>query len=255
MRRLAALLLVWLAMLPAAWAEDLTVALSTHDIRIDSDFSGDTITIFGVIERDQSTVSRGAPYDIVVLVRGPNETVVARRKEPMLFVWVNRSSETFTAAPSYYALSSTRPLDDTAPPQLLEWLGLGFDNIPLHLEAPAEGSVDPDFREAFIRLRKDAGLYSEFVGGVDFIGTSNSVFRSTAWIPSNVPHGLYRVEVLLFSGGAFLAREEVDLNVTKVGFEQFMFEASHNNALLYGLACVLLALFSGWIAGVIFRRD
>ncbi len=29
-----------------------------------------------------------------------------------------------------------------------------------------------------------------------------------------------------------------------------MFEASHNNALLYGLACVLLALFTGWLAGV-----
>jgi len=254
MRRLAAFLVLLLAVLPAR-GEDLTIALDTHNIRIDSDFSGDTITVFGVIERDAFTVSRAAPYDVVVLVKGPNQTVVARRKEPLLFLWVNRSSETFTAAPSYYALSSTRPLDDIAPPQLLERLGLGFDNIQLHLEAPAEGKLDPAFRDAFIRLRKDAGLYSESVGGVDFIGTSNSVFRTAAWIPSNVPHGLYRVEVFLFSGGAFLAREEVDLNVTKVGFEQFMFEASHNRALLYGLACVLLALFSGWIAGVIFRRD
>lgn len=255
MRRLLAFLVLCLAIVPSARGEDLTIALSTHDVRIDSDFSGDTITVFGVIERDQATVTRGAPYDVVVLVRGPNQTVVARRKEPLLFVWVNRSSETFTAAPSYYALSSTRPLDEIAPPQLLARLGLGFDNIPLHLETPAQGDVDPDFRDAFIRLRKEAGLYSESVGGVDFIGTSNSVFRTAAWIPSNVPHGLYRVEVLLFSGGAFLARSEVDLNVTKVGFEQFMFEASHNNAVLYGLACVLLALFSGWIAGVIFRRD
>ncbi len=255
MRRVLAFLILAIAVLPQARAEDLTVALSASDIRIDSDFSGDTITVFGVIERDQATVSRGAPYDLVVLIKGPNQTVVARQKERLLFLWVNRSSETFTAAPSYYSLSSTRPLDEVAPPQLLERLGLGFDNITLHVVPPAEGRVDPDFREAFIRLRKEAGLYSEFVGGVDFIGTSNSVFRSTAWIPSNVPHGLYKVEVLLFSGGAFLAREEVDLHVTKVGFEQFMFEASHNNALLYGLACVLLALFSGWIAGVIFRRD
>ena len=80
------------------------------------------------------------------------------------------------------------------------------------------------------------------------------MFRSAAWIPSNAPDGRYIVEVYLFSGSVFLAKEQAVLNVTKVGFEQFMFEASHNNALLYGLACVLLALFTGWLAGVVFRR-
>ncbi len=253
-RLLAALLALPFFSFPAA-AESLTIALSTSDIRIDSDFSGDAITIFGVIERDAAAVSRIMPYDIAVLVRGPTESVVARRKEPLLFLWVNRSSEIFTAAPSYYALSSTRPLDEIATPETLQRFGLGFDNIPLHVAEPAERATDPDFRDAFIRLRKQSGLYSEFAGGVDFIGTSASVFRSAAWIPSNAPDGRYTVEVYLFAGEVFLAHRQATLNVTKVGFEQFMFEASHNNALLYGLACVLLALFTGWLAGVIFRRD
>jgi uncharacterized protein (TIGR02186 family) len=253
-RLLAALAALPLLSLPAM-AESLTIALSTSDIRIDSDFSGDAITIFGVIERDAASVSRGAPYDIAVLVRGPTESVVARRKEPLLFLWVNRSSETFTAAPSYYALSSTRPLDEIATLPTLKRFGLGFDNIPLQVAEAAESATDPEFRDAFIRLRKEAGLYSEFAGGVDFIGTSNAVFRSAAWIPSNAPDGRYTVEVFLFSGEAFLSHRQATLNVTKVGFEQFMFEASHNNALIYGLACVLLALFTGWLAGVIFRRD
>jgi uncharacterized protein (TIGR02186 family) len=220
---LAATLAALVALAGPAAAEHLVIALSTSDIRIDSDFTG--------------------------------ETVVARRKEPLLFLWVNRSSETFTAAPSYYALSSTRPLDEIAAPQTLRRFGLGFGNIPLHVAEPGEGAIDPEFRDAFIRLRKSAGLYSEFAGGVDFIGASETVFRSAAWIPSNAPDGRYTVEVFLFSGQAFLAHQQATLNVTKVGFEQFMFEASHNNALLYGLACVLLALFTGWLAGVIFRRD
>src|SRR5690606_27696726 len=118
-RLLAALAAILFAAAPAA-AEHLIVALNTSDIRIDSDFTGDAITVFGVIERDEATVSRGSPYDVAVLVRGPNETVVARQKEPLLFLWVNRSSETFTAAPSYYAISSTRPLDEMATPQTLE---------------------------------------------------------------------------------------------------------------------------------------
>lgn len=255
MRRLLSALAALLALAAPAAAEQLVIALSTSDIRIDSDFTGDAITLFGVIERDEATVSRASPYDVAVLVRGPTEPVVARRKEPLLFLWVNRSSETFTAAPSYYALSSTRPLDEMAAPQTLRRFGLGFDHIPLQVAETAEAATDPEFREAFIRLRKEAGLYSEFAGGVDFIGASDSVFRSAAWIPSNAPDGRYTVEVFLFSGEAFLAHQQATLNVTKVGFEQFMFEASHNNAILYGLACVLLALFTGWLAGVIFRRD
>lgn len=255
MRRLGATLVALALLTAPAVAERLTIALSTMDIRIDSDFTGDAITVFGVIERDAAAVSRAAPYDVAVLVRGPVESVVARRKEPLLFLWVNRSSETFTAAPSYYALSSTRPLDEIATPQLLRRFGLGFRNIPLQVAEAAEARTDPEFRDAFIRLRKEAGLYSEFAGGVDFIGSSELVFLTAAWIPSNAPDGRYTVEVFLFSGSAFLAREEATLNVTKVGFEQFMYEASHNQALFYGLACVLLALFTGWLAGVIFRRD
>ena len=255
MRRLGAALAALLGLAAPAAAEQLTIALSTSDIRIDSDFTGDAITIFGVVERDAATVSRAAPYDIAVLVSGPTQAVVARRKEPLLFLWINRSSETFTAAPSYYALSSTRPLDEIATPPLLRRFGLGFANIPLQVSDAAEARTDPEFRDAFIRLRKETGLYSEFAGGVDFIGTSDTVFRTAAWIPSNAPHGRYTVEVFLFSGSAFLAYQQATINVTKVGFEQFMFEASHNNALLYGLACVLLALFTGWLAGVVFRRD
>ena len=255
MRRLGAALAALLLVTASAAAEHLTIALSTSDIRIDSDFSGDAITIFGVIERDQATVTRAAPYDIAVLVRGPTEAVVARRKEPLLFLWVNRSSETFTAAPSFYALSSTRPLDEIATPHALRRFGLGFDNIPLQVAEPAVSQTNPEFRDAFIRLRKETGLYSEFAGGVDFIGESELVFRTAAWIPSNAPDGRYTVEVFLFSGSAFLAHQQATLNVTKVGFEQFMYAAAHDRALYYGLACVLLALFTGWIAGVIFRRD
>lgn len=250
----AGLATLLLSALPAA-AEQLTIALSTNNIRIDSGFTGDALTVFGVIERDAATISRNSPYEIAVLVKGPTDTVVVRRKEPLLFFWVNRASETFTAAPSYYALNSTGPLDEIATPPLLARFGLGFANVPLQVAGAAEEATDPDFREAFIRLRKEAGLYTEFAGGVDFIGTSDSVFRTAAWIPSNAPDGRYTIEVYLFSGEVFLAHQQATLNVTKVGFEQFMFEASHNRALLYGLACVLLALFTGWLAGVVFRRD
>ena len=255
MRRLGVCLAaLFIATVPAS-AEHLIIALSTSDIRIDSDFTGNAITVFGVIERDAATVSRASTCDIAVVVRGPSEPVVARRKEPLLFLWMNRASMTFASAPTFYSVSSTRPLDEMATSTALHRFGIGFDSIELRTLESGDAETAAEFRKAFIRLRKEDGLYSEFAGGVDFIGTSESVFRSAAWIPSNAPDGRYIVEVYLFSGSVFLAKEQVVLNVTKVGFEHFMFEASHNNALVYGLACVLLALFTGWLACVVFRRD
>ena len=80
MRRLALSFAVLLfAIVPAA-AERLIIALSTSDIRIDSGFTGDAITVFGVIERDAATVSRASAYDVAVVVRGPSEPVVAPTK-------------------------------------------------------------------------------------------------------------------------------------------------------------------------------
>jgi hypothetical protein len=42
--------------------------------------------------------------------------------------------------------------------------------------------------------------------------------------------------------------------VRKSGFENFVYVMSRQQPLLYGIACVLLALGTGWLAGVVFRR-
>src|SRR5258707_3708613 len=97
------------------------------------------------------------------------------------------------------------------------------------------------------------GLYSEHIGGVLFIG--GTVFRSTIWIPANVPVGRYTVSVYLFSGNAFLADASDQFDITKTGFERYMFSISRSQSLLYGLGCVTVAPFTGWLAGVIFPLD
>ena len=147
--------------------------------------------------------------------------------------------------------------EEVATPPLLDRNQIGFDSIQFtYQDRPtANDPAAAEFRDAFIRLKQKAGLYSEQPAGVSFIGGTDNVFQSAMWIPANAPDGHYTVDVYLFSGNALLAHEEGKLEITKVGFEQFMFAAAHEHALLYGLACVLLALFTGWLAGVIFRRD
>nr|WP_286133761.1 MULTISPECIES: TIGR02186 family protein [unclassified Labrenzia] len=43
--------------------------------------------------------------------------------------------------------------------------------------------------------------------------------------------------------------------VAKVGLEQITFYFAQSHSVAYGLFAVILAIFTGWLAGVIFRRD
>ena len=238
----------------AAEAERLTIAVSTPQIDISSNFTGENVTIFGVIEEDAASVPR-TDYQVAVVIRGADETVVARRKDRLLGVWLNGTSETLNDVPSFYALAASEPVERMASEAVLRQYELGFANIGFKYSGRSVVN-DPeaeDFRRAFVRLKHDARLYAEDTDAVSFIG--DMVFRSAIWIPSNVPVGPYAVRVYIFSGGTLIARAEDSIEVSKTGFEQFMFASAHRQAFAYGLACVALALFTGWLGGVVFRRD
>jgi uncharacterized protein (TIGR02186 family) len=256
-RRLATALglLVLFAIGGEANAEHLTVALSTPEVRINSSFTGVPITLFGVIERDAQTISRSGEYQVAVSILGPPQSIIARRKDRILGVWANSTSETILAAPSFYQVSSTGAIADLGSETLLKRLRLGFDNIGFTYRGRV-AKDDPgaaEFRDAFLRIKQKEGLYSEAPAGVGFV--ADTIFRTTIWIPANVPVGYYQVSVFLFADGALLAHADESFTIAKTGLEQFVFAFSHQESFIYGLACVALALFTGWLAGVIFRRD
>ncbi|MCC2110627.1 MAG: TIGR02186 family protein [Hyphomicrobiales bacterium] len=257
MRRLAAALSIIAALSAPAAAETVTTAVSSPTVSVSSNFTGTDIVVFGDVERDAATVSRGAEgYDVVVIVSGPGEAVVTRRKERIVGIWINRDSRTYVGVPSYYAVLANRPLDKVTTPELLDKLHLGIDNlvIPTGGNPTAEESrADGDFMEAFRRLKQKSGLYLTDATGVEFL--SSTLFKASLHLPANVPVGELRADVFLFRDGALLARQTQTINITKIGFEQFTYEAAYNYALIYGIAAVLLAYFTGWLAGVLFKKD
>ncbi len=249
-----ALLLAAMLLIPLgpALAEQLVVALSTDHVKISSSFTGTGITVFGTIEQGGAPPA-GKPYDVVVVVRGPGETLVTRRKERVFGVWLNRTARTFEDMPSFYAVHSGRPLAEIAPADVLKRYQLGFDNLAFRVREGGAAADDGDFRAAFVRLKQQAGLYREAPYGVTFPG--GSLFQTTVEIPANVPVGTYRVDVFLFADAAMLATGSAAFGIAKTGFEQFTFDLARQNGYLYGLICVVLALVTGWLAGVLFRRD
>jgi len=239
-----------------ARAEHLVVALSSHQVQINSSFVGTDLVLFGAIERDEKTVARSGNYDIVVRVTGPPQTEVTRRKSRVLGIWVNAESRVFLDAPGYLAMLSNRPLNAIAGPEVLRRYRIGLENVTFpQLIAGDIGDVplnDP-FRMAFLRLNRELRLYREVPNAVTFFAPH--LFRAAIRIPSNVPVGTYIVDVILFSEGVMLGTSNSAIEIQKVGFEQFVASSAHEHGFLYGLATAALALLTGWIASVVFRRD
>ncbi len=235
-------------------AERIQVGLSTDRISITSDFSGAELAIIGALENADPQLLRQGRYDVIVVLEGPSRPVVVRRKDRVLGVWINTQSETFVDVPSSYSVATTRVYQDMTSAESYRQLSLGPDYIhlqPLYADQPA-ATID-EFRRALRERKKAAGLYSERIGGVQFL--SQSLFRATVSLSPNVPLGTHRARAFLFRSGQFVSESSASLAIYKAGFEQRMFETSRNNGFAYGLAAVAIAMVTGWLGSIVFRRE
>ena len=254
--RVIALVVAAVALAAPAQAERLITTLSTSRVLISSNFTGADVVLFGSVERDAQTVGRRGGYDIVVTVTGPRETVVTYRKERVFGIWVNADSRTFVKAPSYLTVLANRTINDIADLTTLRrnQTGLARVLLPQEISGDIADSIrDDPFRQAFLRLKIERGLYRETQNGVTFL--TPVLYRAAIPIPDNAPTGSYEVDVRLFADGSLLARQQTALEIVKVGFEQFVAQAAREHGLFYGIATALMALLTGWLASVVFRKD
>lgn len=240
---------------PAA-AERLVVSLSNHRVAITSNFVGDELVLFGTVEPDPGIATLRPPYDLVVTVVGPRQTLRARRKQRVLGIWVNVDSREFVRVPSYLAILSNRPVGQIVSQDVSRRLQVGLGNflLPQRIGPDIADTVTDDpFRKAFIGLQTAHGLYHEIGNAVTFL--TPSVFRTAIPLPAGVPIGSYAIDAKLFAAGALVARANSTLDITKAGVEQYVADAALDHGLLYGLATMSMALLTGWFASVVFRRD
>lgn len=87
---------------------------------------------------------------------------------------------------------------------------------------------DP-FRQAFVRLRREHGLYRESPNGVTFL--TPILFHTGIALSAEVPTGTYEVNIKLFADGALVGDTQTAFEIVKVGFEQFVATSPHHHGL------------------------
>lgn len=257
MRRLAAwsvLLLAAASDQTPARAETLIAAMSSHQIQITSNYTGDQLTVFGLIERDGRTVARGDPYDLVVTVRGPRRMLLVREKERLGPIWINRTQRRFPDHSIFLSVSSNRPISEIMGEETARRERIGLENAQRTQDSGLDFDiVTSRFRQSMVRILEDKGLYAYDERGVTFL--SATLFSAPIDVPATAPTGPYEIEIVLYSGGVPLARQTTNFEVVKSGIEQRLAAGAHDYPFLYGLATAVIALLLGWLASVVFRRD
>jgi len=236
--------------------ESVQADVSARNVAVTSSFNGIEIVIFGAVDNSQQPSAESGYYDIVIVVEGVPSRQVVRRKSNVAGLWLNTSSATFDLVPSYYAIASTRPIDEIAPEEFRASHGMGFQHLrfpPAFGQAQALSSEDvKEFREAIIHLKEKQGLYVQDQYGVAFIG--RSLFRSTIELPANVTVGPFDTRVYLFRDDQLLSQFSVRLTLEREGVERYLHAFAFQHPMFYGLATVTIAVAAGLLASTVLRR-
>lgn len=236
------LLLLWLS--PAHAAEPLIADLTSHFVAITTGFTGADVVLFGATD---------GPGDVIVVVRGPNRDAVVRRKSRVAGVWINTRQVTFTAVPSYYAVYSSRPLDDIMPAAARALHDIGVANLRLDATAKNRSPEEiADFRAALVRERRQEALYADVVGGFNFF--SGALFHLALGFPANVPTGNYTVQIFLVRGGRVVGGQTSPLYISQAGVDAEVNDFARRRALIYGVMAVVGAALAGWLSSLPFRH-
>lgn len=227
--------------------------VSQRSIDIAYSFTGAELLLFGAILYPGGRVPAGErPADIVVVVKGPTQSILVREKEKVAGIWVNARHAHYRSAPSFYAIASSAPITQLVDDRTRAIYELGLDSLQLSPVSSAAPEVQARFGRGLVDLKQRAGLYVEAPGAVEITG--GVLYRARVTIPARVPVGRFTAETFLIRDGRVLAAAVREIDIRKSGFERFVARAADRSSLLYGLVAVALSVGLGWTAGWAARR-
>jgi uncharacterized protein (TIGR02186 family) len=228
--------------------------VSQRDIEIAYSFTGAELLLFGAIlyPGGRAPADGEKPADIVVVVKGPTQSVLVREKEKVAGIWVNADRMRYRSAPSFFAVASSKPIDQIVDERTRAIYELGIASVQLSPASSAAPDVQERFDKGLADLRIRSGLYYEAPRAVEI--TDGVLYRARLNVPARVPVGRFTAETFLIRDGRVLAAAVRPIDIRKSGFERFVATSAEDHSWLYGLAAVALSVLLGWGAGAIWRR-
>ncbi len=165
--------------------------VSQRDIQIAYSFTGAELLLFGAILYPGGRPPQDdKPTDIVVVVKGPTQSILIREKEKIAGLWVNAGRLRYQSAPSFYAIASSRPITRIVDDRTRAIYELGLDSLQLSPASSAPADVQARFQAGLVDQRRRSGLYVEAPRAVEI--TDDVLYRARVTIRRACRRAIHR---------------------------------------------------------------
>ena len=219
--------------------------ISENNIKIETNFIGKEVIIFGILNDDQETI---------MTIKGPEKNAVIQKKERILGFWFNTKKIIYNEIPSIFFIASSNNIKDILPASSIIKNELSF-NYLLEKKTSQRNFISDVSLDAwknnFVRIKKSKNLFKEYnIEKID-----NKLFQTRIFFPAKSIPGEYKVNVYQIQNNLILNNKEKIITLKKSGVGSQIYNFAHNNAAAYGLFAIIFAIMSGFLAATLFRRS
>lgn len=225
-------------------ARAMSIDVSDDVIKVTTGFNGTAMTVFGTQDK---------PGTVVIVLEGPPKAVTIRKKSRVLGLWTNTDSREYHNVPGFYQVAASGPLSLVASDEVLKQNRIGIANLPIVPDKGADKADTAEFTSALFKMQQDHHLFVDDIAPLAYPGPM--LFKAHFKMPALVPPGQYKVSAYLFQDGHIIEQDTAPFVIIPEGLSANMRIFATQNGLLYGLTGLLMALFAGWLATVLLKRD
>ena len=219
--------------------------ISENNIKIETNFIGKEVIIFGILNDDQETI---------MTIKGPEKNALIQKKERILGFWFNTKKITYNQIPSIFFIASSNEIEDILPTSTIIKEELSFnyllENKTSQRNFISDISLDT-WKSNFVRIKKNKKLFKEY----EIENIDNKLFQTRIFFPAKSIPGEYKVNVYQIKDNLILNNKEKVITLKKSGIGNQIYNFAHKNAAAYGLFAIIFAVLSGFLAATLFRRS
>ena len=219
--------------------------ISENNIKIETNFIGKEVIIFGILNDDQETI---------MTIKGPEKNALIQKKERILGFWFNTKKITYNQIPSIFFIASSNEIEDILPTSTIIKEELSFDylleNKTSQRNFISDISLDT-WKSNFVRIKKSKNLFKEY----EIENIDNKLFQTRIFFPAKSIPGEYKVNLYQIKDNLIINNKEKVITLKKSGIGNQIYNFAHKNAAAYGLFAIIFAVLSGFLAATLFRRS
>ncbi len=231
-------------------ASAMLTATANHDhIKIDFLYHGSNVSIKG--ESDSGV-------DLVIKITSPEgEQTLKKKGKVGGILWMNVGKLTFEKTPNFYEVFSTKNIEDILSNEEMEKYVIGYPALQKHIEIkPVANNVEKAtwFNE-FVKFKENSKVYATSSGKIT---TKSANGRQEYYIDTDWPYQAepddYLITVYAVKNSKVVEQAESKVKVEQIGVVKTLATMAKNNAALYGLLSIGIALGAGFGVGLVFGK-